>query len=206
MTIYGDHILPRMIDWAMRGEDFDAYRKRLASKARGRVLEIGVGSGLNLPHYGPEVELVVGLDPSARLLDKAKRAAESAPRPAVFIRAAAEAVPLPDASIDSIMMTWTLCSVSDARASLAEMRRVLKPSGVLLFVEHGLSSEPDVARWQHRIDPLWTRISCHLDNPVGTLLRDAGFAIDHLDTGYMRTWPKTLTYMYEGRAHPAAPD
>jgi ubiquinone/menaquinone biosynthesis C-methylase UbiE len=205
MTIYADHVLPRMIDWAMRAEDFEAYRRRLSSQARGRVLEIGVGSGLNLPFYGPDVDLVVGLDPSGRLLRKAKLAGGSAPRPTVFVRAAAEAIPLPDAGIDSIMMTWTLCSVADARASLAEMRRVLKPSGVLLFVEHGLSSEPAVASWQHRIDPLWTKISCHLDNPVDMLLRDAGFVIDHLDTGYMRSWPKSLTYMYEGRARPAPP-
>jgi len=200
MRLYGDIVLPSMIDWTMRGREFETYRKRLCADARGRVLEIGVGSGLNLPYYSPEVELVLGLDPSAALLAKAERAARNAPRPALFIRAAAEAIPISDASIDCIMMTWALCSVTNARASLAEMRRVLAPEGMLLFVEHGLSPEPKVAGWQRRIDPLWAKISCHIDNPVDTLLREAGFLIERLEAGYMRSWPKSLTYMYEGRA------
>lgn len=201
MALYGDYILPRMIDRAMRTDDFAAYRRRSAAQAWGRVLDVGVGAGLNLPHYGPSVSSVVGIDPSAHLLRRAGSATADAP--VGLVRAVAEAIPLRDSSIDSIMMTWTLCSVGDARAALAEMRRVLKPDGALFFVEHGLSPDPAVARWQHRCDPLWTKISCHLDNPVKTLLQDAGFTIDRLNTGYMRRWPKTLTYMYEGRARPS---
>ncbi len=200
MPVYREHILPRLIDWSMRAADFDAYRRRLAAQARGRVLEIGIGAGLNLPLYGTQVEMIVGLDPSATLLQRASEAAAQAARPVRLLRAQAEAIPLADASIDTVMMTWTLCSVDDARAALAEMRRVLRPGGQLLFVEHGLAPEPRVASWQHRLDPLWTKVSCHLDNPVDALLRDAGFSIEKLDAGYMRRWPKTLTYMYEGRA------
>jgi ubiquinone/menaquinone biosynthesis C-methylase UbiE len=200
MTLYKDYILPRMIDRAMRTDDFAAYRRRLAAQAWGRVLDVGVGAGLNLPHYGPSVSSVVGIDPSAHLLRRAGGAAAGARAPVALVRAVAEAIPLRDASIDSIVMTWTLCSVGDARAALAEMRRVLKPDGALFFVEHGLSPDPAVARWQHRCDPLWTKFSCHLDNPVAALMREAGFFVDQLEAGYMRRWPKMLTYMYEGRA------
>ncbi|HSP25466.1 MAG TPA: methyltransferase domain-containing protein [Saliniramus sp.] len=203
MTLYGDHILPRMIDRAMRTDDFAAYRRRLAAQAWGRVLDVGVGAGMNLAYFGPSVSSVIGIDPSAHLLRRARQAATGASAPVDLVRAIAEAIPLRDACIDSIVMTWTLCSVRDARKALAEMRRVLKPDGALFFVEHGLSPDPAVARWQHRCDPLWTKISCHLDNPVATLLREAGFTIDRLETGYMRRWPKTLTYMYEGRARPS---
>jgi ubiquinone/menaquinone biosynthesis C-methylase UbiE len=203
MALYGDYILPRMIDRAMRTDDFLAYRRRLAAQAWGRVLDVGIGAGLNLPHFGPAVSSVIGLDPSAHLLRRACKAAANAQAPVGLVRAVAEAIPLRDSSIDSILMTWTLCSVGDARAALAEMRRVLKPGGALFFVEHGLSPDPAVARWQHRCDPLWAKFSCHLDNPVETLVREAGFSIDRLDTCYMRRWPKALTYMYEGRAHPS---
>lgn len=172
MAFYGDYILPRAIDRAMRVEDFEAYRRRVASQAHGVVLDVGIGAGLNLPHFGPSVSSTIGIDPSAHLLRKAREAAAKAPSPVALVRAVAEALPLDDASIDSIVMTWTLCSVADARAALTEMRRVLKPKGGLLFVEHGLSPDRSVARWQHRCDPLWATISCHLDNPVEMLLRD----------------------------------
>jgi ubiquinone/menaquinone biosynthesis C-methylase UbiE len=203
MKLYGDYILPRMIDRAMRTDDFTIYRRRLARQARGRVLDVGVGAGLNLPHFGPAVTSVVGIDPSAHLLRRARGAAAGAQVPVDLVRAVAEAIPLRNASIDSIMMTWTLCSVRDARAALAEMRRVLAPDGALLFVEHGLSPDPAVARWQHRCDPLWARFSCHVDNPVDALMREAGFSVVKLDTGYMHRWPKTLTFMYEGLARHA---
>jgi ubiquinone/menaquinone biosynthesis C-methylase UbiE len=204
MSLYAQWILPRLIDWTMRADDLAPYRERLVPLARGRVLEVGVGSGLNLPLYGAGAERVIGLDPSPELLRRAAVLAAGAVPPIHLVRAAAEAIPLPDRSVDTIVMTWTLCSLGDARAGLAEMRRVLRPGGELLFVEHGLAPEPRVAAWQHRLDPLWVRISCHLDNPVDGLLREAGFGVVELASGYLGRGPKPMTFMYEGRARQPA--
>jgi ubiquinone/menaquinone biosynthesis C-methylase UbiE len=203
MGLYSDRILPWLTHLSMRNRLLRPYRERLVPQARGRVLEVGIGSGLNLPLYGSEVELVLGLDPSRGLLRRAEATAASATPPVALVEASAEAVPLADGSIDTIVMTWALCSIPDAPTALAEMRRVLKPEGSLLFVEHGLSSDERVARWQHRLDPIWVRVSCHLDNPVEAMLRQAGFVIDELKTGYLGRGPRPLAFMYEGRARPA---
>lgn len=202
MGLYSERILPWLTALTMRNRLLAPYRQRLVPLARGRVLEVGIGSGLNLPLYGTEVEFIVGLDPSAALLRRAAAMAARAGRPLALVQASAEAIPLADDSIDSVVMTWTLCSIADATAALAEMRRVLKPDGALLFVEHGLSPQARVAAWQHRLDPLWVRVSCHLDNPVERMLREAGFALDDLKTGYLGRGPKPLSFMYEGRARP----
>jgi SAM-dependent methyltransferase len=204
MSIYGTWLLPRLIDWTMRSADLTPYRERLIPLARGCVLEIGIGSGLNLPLYRGAVERVIGLDPSFELLRRAGSMISRAMCPVHLVRAAAEAIPLVDGSMDTVVMTWTLCSLTDACTGLAEMRRVLKPGGELLFVEHGLAPEPQVAAWQHRLDPLWTRISCHLDNPVGQLLREAGFELVTLNSGYLGRGPKPMTFMYEGLARSTA--
>ncbi|TCZ57306.1 class I SAM-dependent methyltransferase [Roseicella aquatilis] len=202
MGLYADRILPRLIAWAMRTEELTPYRERLIPQARGLVLEVGVGSGLNLPLYGPQVERVVGLDPSAALLRRAAALAARATCPIHLLRATAAAIPLAPASLDTVVMTWTLCSLPDARAGLREMRRVLRPDGQLLFVEHGLAPEPGIAAWQHRLDPLWWRVSCHLDNPVPQLLAEAGFGALELRSGYLGAGPKVVTYMTEGVARP----
>ncbi|MCB4823064.1 class I SAM-dependent methyltransferase [Roseicella aerolata] len=204
MGIYGRWILPRLIDWTMRAEDLAPYRGRLVRPARRRVLEVGIGSGLNLPLYGPGVEAVVGLDPSAELLRRAAPLAAHLAFPVHLVRAAAEAIPLAEGSVDTVVMAWTLCSLTDARAGLGEVRRVLRPGGELLFVEHGLAPEPGVAAWQHHLDPLWARISCHLDNPVDRMLREAGFDVIELRSGHLGKGPKPMTFMYEGRARRAA--
>lgn len=202
MGLYENRILPRLIDWAMRTGELAPYRARLVPRARGRVLELGLGSGLNLPLYRPQVERVIGLEPSAELLRRAGDLAVRAARPVHRLRATAEAIPLATASIDTVVMTWTLCSLRDARAGLREMRRVLRPDGQLLFVEHGLAPEPGVAAWQHRLDPLWWRVSCHLDNPVERLLAEAGFRFLELRSGYLGSGPKIVTFMTEGVARP----
>jgi len=202
VTFYQHRILPRLIAWAMRTEQLTPYRKRLVTRARGRVLEVGIGSGLNLPLYGPQVERVVGLEPSAALLNRAVPLASRAACPVHLLRATAEAMPLAPASMDTVVMTWTLCSLGDASAGLREIRRVLRPDGRLLFVEHGLAPEPGIAAWQHRLDPLWWRVSCHLDNPVERLLAEAGFRFDELRSGYLGTGPRLVTYMTEGVARP----
>jgi ubiquinone/menaquinone biosynthesis C-methylase UbiE len=171
------------------------------SRARGRVLEIGVGTGLNLSFYGAAAEMVVGLDPSERLLSMARRRALKAAAPVDLLQGSATSIPLANASVDTVVMTWTLCSISDPLAALREMRLVLRPGGALLFIEHGLSPAPAVERWQRRLTPMWRHISggCHLDRKVDDLIRAAGFEIEELRTEYA-DGPKLMTYMYEGKA------
>ena len=165
------------------------------------MLEIGVGSGLNFAFYGNQVETVFGIDPSLRLLTLARRRAAAAGIHADLLLGSATAIPLADGSVDSIVMTWTLCSIPEPLAALREMRRILKPGGKLLFVEHELSPEPAVERWQHRLTPVWRHIAggCHLDRKMDDLIRVAGFRVDALETGYMKG-PNPWTFMYQGSA------
>lgn len=203
MTLYRDRILPHLIHFVMQKRDLAAYRSRVVAPAHGRVLEIGIGSGLNLPFYGTAVCEVVGLDPSAALLARARVAAGRVPARVDLLEARAERIPLNDGSIDTIVMTWTLCSVADPAGALGEMRRVLKPAGRLLFVEHGRAPDAGVRAWQNRLTPLWKRAAggCHLNRPIPDLIHAAGFQTDSLDTAYMRG-PKFATFMYEGVARP----
>ena len=201
MGLYQDHILPRLIHLAMRQRNLAAYRRRVIPAAEGRVLEIGVGSGLNLPFYGATVERVIGLDPSPKLLALAGEAGRRASVPVDVIENSTETIPLYNRSIDTVVTTWTLCSIPDVQRALGEMRRVLKPGGRLLFVEHGRAPEPGVRRWQDRLTPVWRRIGggCHLNRAISELIESAGFRIERLETGYMRG-PKVMTFMYEGSA------
>ena len=160
-----------------------------------------MGSGLNLPFYTANTTEVLGLDPDPKLVDIASRQVSSVP--AKVLEGSAESIPMDDASVDTVVMTWTLCTIPDVVTALREMRRVLRPGGELLFVEHGLAPDEAVRRWQHRLTPLWKGIAggCHLDRPIADLVRNAGFDIAHLETGYM-TGPKPMTFMYEGSARP----
>lgn len=203
MGFYQNQLVPCLINLSMRQRNLAAYRHRVVPAAEGRVLEIGVGSGLNLPFYTQKAELVMGLDPSPKLLSMARRAARPASIPFDFIEGSAEAIPLEDGSVDTVVTTWTLCSIADASRSLHEMRRVLKPAGSLLFVEHGRAPEPNVRRWQDRLTPVWKHVTggCHLNRAIGTLIESAGFQFERIETGYMRG-PRPMTFMYEGSARP----
>jgi len=200
MSFYHDWILPRLQHAAMRQEMFAPYRERLAAQAEGLVLEIGIGSGLNLPLYGGRVTGVVGLEPSRPLLDLARQVSHRGPAVAL-IRGSAERMPLRDASVDTVMTTWTLCSIPDVARALREARRVLKPSGRLLFVEHGRTSNPRVDRWQDRLTPIWKRVAggCHLNRDTRRLVEDAGFRIERIEGSYV-PGPKPWTFMSEGCA------
>jgi ubiquinone/menaquinone biosynthesis C-methylase UbiE len=201
MSFYEDRVLPYLVDWSMRQPTFKEYRGRVLSTAEGCVLEIGVGSGLNLPFYGDAVRHVIGLEPSPKLLSMARRAGNATSRSIELLQASAEAIPLENESVDTVVSTWTLCSIPDVMRALSEMRRVIKADGRLLFVEHGLSSDPHVRRWQDRLTPLWKRVGggCHLNRPIAQLIASAGFRLEQVATGYMKG-PRPMTFMYEGAA------
>ncbi|HET6374646.1 MAG TPA: class I SAM-dependent methyltransferase [Methylocella sp.] len=203
MGFYSGKILPRLCHLAMRNERLLPYRKRAAGAAEGLVVEIGVGPGLNFPFYGAGVIEVLGIDPSPQLLAMAKQAAKSSPVPVTLVEGTAEAIPLSSKSADTIVMTWTLCSVPHAGEALREIRRVLKPGGRLLFAEHGLAPQARIRCWQNVLTPPWSLISggCHLNRPVKDLIEAAGFRLDRLETGYIKG-PKPFTYFYEGCAEP----
>jgi ubiquinone/menaquinone biosynthesis C-methylase UbiE len=204
MAFYRDIILPRLCDLAMRNRRLLPYRQRVIGAAEGRVLEIGIGSGLNLPFYGASVREVVGLEPAPRLIAMARNPAGSSVVPVSFVEGSAEAIPLDAASFDTVVTTWTLCTIPNAVNAVTEMRRVLKPSGRLLFVEHGLAPDEGVRKWQNRLTPAWRCISggCHLNRPVRTMIESAGFRCDRLQTGYM-PGPKPMAFIYEGSARSA---
>jgi SAM-dependent methyltransferase len=203
MGFYQEWIVPALIDLSMRNKRLRPYRERVAGAAEGRVLDVGVGSGLNLPFYARNAQEIFGLDPSPRLLTRAQTNAQHFHNPVHLIEGSAERIPLADRSLDTIVMTWTGCSIPEVCTALEEMRRVLKIGGRLLFVEHGRAPEASVARWQDRLDPFWHRLSggCHLNRKIDDLLSDAGFRIDRLETGYI-PGPRLMTFLYEGAATP----
>jgi ubiquinone/menaquinone biosynthesis C-methylase UbiE len=184
MALYRDRVLPCLTHLAMSNRWLIEYRRRLVSQARGRVLEIGIGSGLNLRFYGEQVASVYGIDPSAALL---RRAARHAAVRAEFVEASAEIIPFDHHAFDTVA-TWTLCTIPQAISALCEMRRVLRQDGRLLFVEHGLAPDRGVAWWQHRLTPCWKCLGggCHLNRKIDDLVTASGFHIDELDTGYMQ--------------------
>ncbi len=200
MGFYQERILPHLIQMSMKQEHFEPYRRRAVGAARGRILEIGVGSGLNLPLYQPGTH-VVGLDPSAKLLSMARDAAADRSQSMKLIEGSAESIPLPDREFDTVVTTWTMCSIPDLRKAFSEIRRVLKTDGRLVFAEHGLAPQPNVVRWQNALTPVWKRIGggCHLNRPIDQLIAAAGFRVAGLRTGYMKG-PKPMTFMYEGEA------
>jgi len=201
MGFYENHLLPHVINLAMRNRQLLRYRRRVTSAALGRVLEVGIGSGLNLPLYQARVSEIVGLEPAPRLLAMAQRTASRCTVPVTLIEGSAESIPLDTHSIDTVVTTWTLCTIPHAIAALREMRRVMKLDGQLLFVEHGRSPDQAVRKWQDRLTPAWKYVGggCHLNRPIQELIESAGFSILQLETGYMKG-PKPMTFMYEGRA------
>ena len=203
-SFYAKWILPRLVDVAMRNKEATRYRSQIVPQARGTVLEIGVGSGLNLPFYGAGVEHIYGLDPSEELLKMARKKARGVTLPVEFLVHSGEEIPLDDGSVDTVVTTWTLCSIPDPVKALKEMTRVLKPGGTLLFAEHGLAPEARVQRWQQRLNPLWNSITggCNLNRKIDDLVAQAGFRVVDLQTEYAKG-PKPMSFIYCGRARPA---
>src|SRR5688572_7009807 len=179
MRLWDRYILPRLIDVVMGNQTTMADRARYVRMASSMVVEVGVGSGHNLRFYGPAVTRLVAIDPSRALWAIARRRQGRVSRPVDFLAASAERMPLGDATADTVVMTWSLCSIPDALGAVREMRRVLKPGGRLLFVEHGAAPDPAVRRWQDRLDPLWRRVAggCHLNRKIDELLEAGGFRL-----------------------------
>jgi ubiquinone/menaquinone biosynthesis C-methylase UbiE len=199
-------MLPRILEAAMQQAAMVPFRQRVGQAAEGRILEIGIGPGLNLPFYGPNVSAVIGIDPSPELLAMAARRRAALPLPTLpveLIEGLSEALPLDNRSIDTVVTTWTLCTIPGAARALGEMRRVLRPGGQLLFVEHGRAPDPGVVRWQDGLTPLWKHFTggCHLNRKIDALIIDSGFTISILHNEYL-PGPRPMTYMYEGRATP----
>jgi len=202
MGFYARHILPVLIDRGMRNKAMTEHRPHIPSRATGRVLEIGIGSGLNIPYYPEAIEHLFGLEPSGKLLDLAGEAAEQAAFPVEFIESGAEQIPLDNQSIDTVVSTWTLCSIPEIESALAEVRRVLKPGGRFLFIEHGLAPDPPVVRWQKRLAPVFrTLAGCNPDRPMDRLISDAGFSFERINREYL-DGPKFLAFHYQGEARP----
>ncbi len=201
MGIYAKYVLPRVLDLAMRNNDLTPLRKIWVSQARGDVLELGMGSGLNLPFYSKDVRHISGVEPSLAMQRMArKRLTEKIPVD-FLAQSAEDTLPLADATVDTVLSTWTLCTIPDALRALREMRRVLKPDGRFIFVEHGHSPDAPVVVWQNRLNPVWNRIAggCNLNRKIEDLIEGAGFRITELKTEYL-PGPRPMTYTYQGLA------
>jgi ubiquinone/menaquinone biosynthesis C-methylase UbiE len=203
MSFYQRHILPPLLNFAMGQKQLQPFRERVIVSAAGDVLEFGIGSGLNLPLYGSGVRSVVGVEPSAELLQMAEQRIDRVDVPVELLNASAEALPMERGSFDTVVTTWTLCTIPDAHLALQEARRVLRPGGTLLFVEHGRAPDANVAQWQDRLDHVWGCIAggCHLNRQIDALITDAGFDVQILHH-HRIPGPRTHTYFYEGQAKP----
>jgi ubiquinone/menaquinone biosynthesis C-methylase UbiE len=187
---------------ALRNKETTRVRPECVARARGEVLEIGIGSGLNLPFYSEEVSRIYGVEPSLELQRMAQRNAAKAPLKVDFLSQSAEqSLPLADGTIDTVVITWTLCSIANPLKALHQVKRVLKPSGCLIFAEHGRAPDTDVAAWQDRLTPMWRRIAggCHLNREIDDLITAAGFRISDLKTWYL-PGPRPMTFTYRGTA------
>ncbi len=203
MGFYENRILPIMIDKACAGPPVLKQREKVVPNAQGRVLEVGMGSGINLPFYDPSrIEFVWGLEPSEGMRRRAQKRLEAAPFEVKLLDLPGEAIPLDDDSVDTVLLTYTLCTIADFRQALAQMRRVLKPGGKLLFCEHGEAPDESVQKWQRRINPLWKRIAggCNLNRPIPRCLEEAGFKVENLETLYLPNTPRIAAFNYWGQA------
>ncbi|MFW7382093.1 MAG: class I SAM-dependent methyltransferase [Oligoflexus sp.] len=201
MSIYSSHILPGFIDVFMSGKVFEKQRQTVLMGLQGIVLEVGIGSGLSLPFYPTSVEKIMAVEPAQSARNIAANRAKNLGINLEFIGESAEAIPLPDQSVDFIVSTWTLCTIPDLEKALSEMRRVLKDSGEFHFVEHGRASDLKVAKWQDRLTPIQKLIGggCHLNRKIDDAISSAGFNIKQLDQFYI-PGPKFAAYHYVGRA------
>jgi ubiquinone/menaquinone biosynthesis C-methylase UbiE len=192
MGLYGERVVPRIVDIAGRSKTVEPLRRRVCEGLTGNVVEIGFGSGLNVPFYPLEVDRVAAVEPSDAGWKLAAKRLRATSVPVQRSALDGQSLPFADDSYDAALSTWTLCTIPDVTAALQEIRRVLKPSGSLHFVEHGLAPDERVRRWQRRLEPVQKRLfaGCHLTRPIVDLLTDAGFTITALDVFYEKGAPK----------------
>jgi SAM-dependent methyltransferase len=204
LGIYAKFVLPRVLDLAMRSKDLRQLRATWVSQARGDVLEVGMGSGLNLPFYSPDVRRIFGVEPSLEMQRMVRNRRSPELSVELLSQSAEERLPLAESSVDTVLSTWTLCTIPDAPRALREMRRVLRPGGRFIFVEHGHSEDAGVVVWQDRLNPVWNRIcgGCNLNRKIVELIEGAGFRITELKTEYL-PGPRPMTYTYQGLAEKA---
>jgi SAM-dependent methyltransferase len=198
---YTEQVLPRITDKALGNKELAKIRSRVCADLRGEVLEVGFGSGLNVPHYPATVTRVRAVDPATVGRSLAADRVGASPVPVEYVGLDGEHLPLDGDSVDHVVTTWTLCTIADVDAALVEMLRVLRPGGSLHFAEHGRAPDPNIVRWQERLDPLQARLfgGCHLTRPIDELLGTAGFRVDRLEKYYMKGL-KPMGFMYEGIA------
>ncbi|SEA11509.1 class I SAM-dependent methyltransferase [Microbulbifer marinus] len=203
MSFYENHCLPHLINCACGLKAFRKQRQLVVPQARGRVLEVGFGSGLNLPFYDTDkVEFVWGLEPSAGMRRRARDNVRKSPLEVRWLDLPSEEIPLEDDSVDTVLLTYTLCTIPDWRSALAEMRRVLKPGGELVFSEHGRAPDASVRKWQDRLNPYWRRAfgGCNLNRPIPALIENSGFDIQSQDSAYILSL-KLAGFNYWGVAY-----
>ncbi len=199
--IYEEQVLPRFIDFALGGSAFAKLRERVASGLQGEVLEVGFGSGRNVPHYPGAVTRVWAVDPALTGRKLAAARVAASPVPVEYVGLDGEQLPLDDQSVDSVLTTWTLCTIPAVERALSEIHRVLRPGGALHFIEHGRAADDRVARWQDRFTPVQRVVAggCHLNRQIDELVAGAGLEVERLENFYMKG-PKAFGYMFEGQA------
>lgn len=203
MGFYSRHILPRLLDGAMSAKPIGYQRRKVVPRAEGRVLEIGFGSGHNLPYYDPKkVEHLWALEPAAEMRARAAERVAASPIELEYLGLSGEQIPLDDNSADTILITYTMCTIPDVMKALSEMRRVMKPTGRMIFCEHGEAPDADVQRWQRRITPVWKAIGggCHVGRQIPKLIQDAGFKVEDMETMYLPGTPRFAGFNYWGSA------
>ena len=203
MSFYNKYILPKVLNCACASKPINYQRDKIVPLAEGVVLDIGIGSGLNIPFYNKtKIKQLYGLDPSKELLDIAKSVAYEENLEIEFLECGAESIPLPDKSIDTVLITYTMCTIPDVALSNSEIIRVLKDDGKLLFCEHGLAPDKNIVKWKKRINPLWSKIAggCNLNRDIPNLISSSGFKISNMEEMYLPSTPKFAGYNYWGVA------
>ena len=206
MGFYSKYIFPHLLEWALGNPELGKYRRRALEGACGNVLEVGFGTGLNLPYYPQDVHAITAIDPERMLAHRVAERVKESPVPVNFVQLDASGnLPFADATFDSIITTWTLCSIEKVEPALAEMRRLLKPDGRYLFFEHGRSDDAKTAKWQDRFNPIEKVIGegCNINRPIDRLIKAAGFDIEALERFVMPKTPRILGEMYRGMARRA---
>ena len=201
MSLYNKYILPKFLNCACGSKPINYQRQKVVPLAKGKVLDIGIGSGLNIPFYNSDkIDKVIGIDPSHELLELAKELANDSKASIDLVIGSAESIPYPDNFFDTVLVTYTMCTIPNVVIANKEIWRVLKEDGRLIFCEHGLAPDKKISKWQNRIDPFWGKIAggCHLNRDIQKLITDAGFSFESLDKMYIPSTPKFAGYNYWG--------